>query len=149
MPDEKDVGSLDANFIKPLVDLWMHQNQIMWSRVQLLIALQGAVLTANYALAHKGASIALCVAAVLASLYLIYIWGLDRLVRDKYRDKLKDYGFEIGLTADERKRLRVDVIAGIRLPPVTNARTSLLTIFWFMIVCDLIVLAVSLCIFVY
>jgi hypothetical protein len=130
--------------VKPLVDLWTHQNSLMWSRIQLLSALQGAALVANYALKHPFASIGICLAAICFTLYLSYIWEVDRLVRNSYRDRLYSLGFIVTRDPDERPPLRV---MGIRIPYGFPARISLMLIFWSMIVLDLVVLVVSLAVF--
>jgi hypothetical protein len=56
--------------VKPFVDLWSHQNTLMWSRVQLLSALQGAALVGNYALKNPFASLGICFLAIISTLYL-------------------------------------------------------------------------------
>jgi hypothetical protein len=155
MPDESSLPTPSTKpdpltkpdiVVKPLVDLWTHQNSLMWSRIQLLSALQGAALVANYALKHPFASIGICLAAIFFTLYLNYIWEADRLVRNSYRDRLDRLGFTVTLDPDERSRLGVRIM-GIRIPYRFPARNSLRLIFWSMIVLDLVVLVVSLAVF--
>jgi hypothetical protein len=68
----------------------------MWNRVQLLIAVQGAVFASNYALANKLSSLVLFVAAIVSTLYLAYIWDVDRMIRNKHGDILaKEYDVHI------------------------------------------------------
>jgi hypothetical protein len=118
----------------------------MWSRIQLLSALQGAALVANYVLKHPFASIGICLTAIFFTLNLNYLWEIDRLVRNSYRDRLDDLGFTVTLDPDERSLIRVRVM-GIRIPYSFPARVSLMLIFWGMIVLDLVVLVVSLAVF--
>ena len=93
MPD-KSLPAQDQ--LKPLTDLWMHQNTLMWSRVQLLSALQAATLAGNYVLHNVAASFDLFITEVIATLYLNYIWEVDREIRNSYNSRLNELGFKIG-----------------------------------------------------
>jgi hypothetical protein len=132
--------------VKPLVDLWSHQNTLMWSRVQLLSALQGAALVGNYALKNPFASLGICLLAILSTLYLNSIWEVDRLIRDSYKDRLALLGFKVSLEREEREVLQVRVM-GFRILTHYHARISLLVIFWGMVALDLVVLVASLAVF--
>jgi hypothetical protein len=155
MPDESSLPTPSTKpdpltkpdiVVKPLVDLWTHQNSLMWSRIQLLSALQGAALVANYALKNPFASLAIFLMAIVFTLNLYYIWEVDRLVRNSYRDRLNRLGFTVALDPDKRSRLRVPIM-GIPIPYILPARISLTAIFGGMIVLDLVVLAISLAVF--
>jgi len=131
---------------KLLIDLWMHQNTLMWSRVQLLAAVQGAAFTANYVLHHSFASIGVCVAAAAATCFLIYISNVDRLIRDKYSSELKKHDFQLGFTPEERSKMYVRGL-GFPLRASIHAETTLLSIFWSFIIVDVVVLIASLAVF--
>jgi hypothetical protein len=132
--------------LKPLTDLWMHQNNLMWSRVRLLAALQASALVANYVLKDRAASTALCVVAAAATFFLIYISDVDRIIRDDYRERLKGFGFRIGFDRAERVSRRTH-IAGFHIRTSVTASITLRVIFWAMMVCDFVVLSVSLAVF--
>jgi hypothetical protein len=89
-----------ALVVKPLVDLYMHQNTLMWSRVRLLSGIQASALVANYVLRSVAASLGLFILAVAATLYLNYIWAVDREIRNSYWKRLDDLSFKIGLTPE-------------------------------------------------
>jgi hypothetical protein len=132
--------------IKSLTDLWMHQNALMWNRIQLLSAVQAAVLASNYVL-HKGlVSLCLFVAAIISTLYLNYIWELDHEIRNMYSARLRKLGFDVGLSADERRSVRITLL-GIKLPVYLNAQISLTSIFWGLLIVDTCVFVTSLFMF--
>lgn len=132
--------------VKSLTDLWMHQNALMWNRIQLLSAVQAGVLASNYVL-HKGlVSIFLFLVAVISSLYLNYIWEIDHEIRNIYGERLHKLGFDVGLTADERHALQISLI-GIKLPLYLNSQISLTGIFWGILVVDTCVFITSLFMF--
>jgi hypothetical protein len=118
----------------------------MWGRIQLLSAVQGAALVANYALKDRFASLGICLAAILFTLYLNYIWEVDRLIRESYRERLALLGFKIGVYSEERELCRVHLM-GIPIRARLDARISLILIFWAMIALDLVVLVVSVAVF--
>lgn len=128
--------------VKPLVDLWLHQNTLMWSRVRLLSILQASALVANYVLKNPFASVGICAIAIVATLYLNYIWEVDREIRNSYNVRLRTLGFKIGLTPDERRALRVRVV-GVQIPTKFNAQNTLIGIFWALIALDALVLVTS------
>ena len=132
--------------LKPLNDLWMHQNTLMWSRIQLLSVLQGAALATNYLLHNTIVSVAVFIVVVLATLYLNYIWEVDREIRNSYRERLDKLGFKVCLTDNERREIHIHII-GIRVPANLHARISLTMIFWGMLVVDAVVFVASLAVF--
>jgi hypothetical protein len=72
---------------------------------QLLSALQGAALVANYVLKNPFASLGIYFLAILSTLYLNYIWEVDRLIRNSYAERLKRLDFKVGLEREEREAL--------------------------------------------
>ncbi|HXC27934.1 MAG TPA: hypothetical protein VNV38_08245 [Stellaceae bacterium] len=132
--------------VKSLTDLWMHQNALMWNRIQLLSAVQAGVLASNYVL-HKGlVSIFLFLAAAISTLYLNYIWEMDHEIRNIYGARLQKLGFDVGCTADERRTIRIRLL-GVGLPVYLNSQISLTGIFWAILVVDASVFVTSLFMF--
>jgi hypothetical protein len=84
--------------LKPLADLWMHQNNIMWARVQTLLFMQAGFLGVGYTLwTHKLWYISvlslLLLISLTVSLYLIA--RRDRAKREKYAKVLETLDFYI------------------------------------------------------
>jgi len=132
--------------VKSLTDLWMHQNALMWNRIQLLSAVQAGVLASNYVL-HRGlVSFFLFLVAIISTLYLNYIWEVDREIRNIYSIRLRKLGFDVGLSADERRSIRISLI-GIKLPIYLSSQISLTGIFWGILVVDTCVFITSLLMF--
>jgi hypothetical protein len=144
--DPPPVTGSGTEVIESLVDLWIHHNTLMWGRIQLLSAMQGAVIAANYVLKSGRASISLVLILIIETLYLNYIWEVDRLIRDSYNDRLRDLGFKVNLTSEERRRLQIKVI-GVQVPAHMHAQIALRAIFWGMLVVDAVVLIVSVAVF--
>ena len=94
-------------------DLWIHQNLLMWNRLQTLAILQAGLLGATVTLAGgKWAVLTFFtpVVAIAATFFLMHISSVDRAVRDKYRDDLKIMGITVGfdMTKDaDRERYRL------------------------------------------
>jgi hypothetical protein len=131
-------------FAKSLVDLWMHQNNLMWSRVRSLSALQAAALVANYVLHNKFASLGLCAIAIVATGVLIYMSDVDRMIRDKFQKQLQDdYNFRLGFTPEERKIIHVYIFGSFSVPAILTSKSVLRLIFWTLMVCDGVVLVAS------
>lgn len=133
-------------FAKSLVDLWMHQNNLMWSRVRSLSAIQAATLVANYVLHDRIASLALCFVAITATGFLIYMSDMDRMIRDKFHQQL-DYHFQLGFTPEERSNKGVNIISKFSIPATLTSKSILRIIFSSLIACDSIVLVVSVVVF--
>lgn len=132
--------------VKSLTDLWMHQNALMWNRIQLLSAVQAGVLASNYVL-HKGfVSIFLYLAGMIATLYLNYMWEMDHEIRNVYGARLRDLGFDVACTAEEQHSLKISIM-GIRIPIYLHSQISLTHIFLGIMVVDTIVFLVSLFMF--
>jgi hypothetical protein len=132
--------------VKSFTDLWMHQNALMWNRIQLLSAVQAGVLASNYVL-HKGiVSIFLFLAAMISTLYLHYMWKMDHEIRNIYGLRLHDLGFEVGPTTEECHSLNVYII-GCRLPIYLHSQISLTAIFWGVILVDVSVFCTSIFMF--
>ena len=132
--------------VKSLTDLWMHQNALMWNRIQLLSAVQAGVLASNYVLHKSVVSIFLFIAAVISTLYLNYMWEVDHEIRNFYGARLRKLGFEVGLTADERHQMKINIV-GFRLPLYLHSQISLTAIFWGMMIVDTSVFVTSLFMF--
>jgi hypothetical protein len=139
--------SLDRGVaVKSLTDLWMHQNALMWNRIQLLSAVQAGVLASNYVL-HKGfVSIFLYLAAMIATLYLNYMWAMDHEIRNVYGIRLRDLGFDIACSDEERHSLKISIV-GVRVPVYLHSQISLTHIFLGIMVVDTVVFVVSLFMF--
>ena len=99
MADKPDAN----NTAKILSDLWIHQNRLMWDRLQLLAILQAAFLGAAYTLHVKNWPVAVffvCLFAIVISAALMHTANIDRAIRDKHRDKLLNLGIEVRLQFD-------------------------------------------------
>ena len=132
--------------VKSLTDLWMHQNALMWNRIQLLSAVQAGVLAANYVL-HKGlVSIFLYLAAMIATLYLNYMWQMDHEIRNVYGKRLHELGFDVTCTPEESNSLKVSIV-GLQIPVYLHSQISLSHIFWGMMFVDTAVFLTSLFMF--
>jgi hypothetical protein len=131
---------------KLLLDLWMHQNTMAWSRLRLLSAVQASALVSNYALKNSIASAAICLIAVASTLVLKYFWEVDLRIRDSYNQRLSDLGFKIGLTLDERRAVDVPLL-GSSAPANITTRDWLAAIAYVLIAVDFAVLTVSWMIF--
>lgn len=65
-----------------LMSHYLHQDNLLWSRVQILIAVQGAILVAGFSLrGHWLSSAIMLLGALLTSLVMILVF-LDQTVRD-------------------------------------------------------------------
>ena len=85
-PKHRTKGSApsDAGFFRAVLSYYCHQNQLMWSRVQIFIAVQGAVISGSYYIAPKStvaASILLIIGFVLG-LFLLFMFLRDGQIRD-------------------------------------------------------------------
>jgi len=132
--------------VKSLTDLWMHQNALMWNRIQLLSAVQAGVLASNYVL-HKGfVSIFLYLAAMIATLYLNYMWEMDHEIRNVYGGRLRDLGFDVACSEEEQNSLKITIL-GFQIPVYLHSQISLTHIFWGIMAVDTAVFLVSLFMF--
>lgn len=78
--------------LKSRVDLWMHQNTLLWNRVITTSAVQSASLAGIYALASNGQrfwSVMLCITAFLLTMGIYRLVFLDLRARLYYRRKLR------------------------------------------------------------
>ena len=86
---------------KALVDLWMHQNRLMWDRLNTLGILQIAMLGAAYGLSAEQWSAPLIFYTLVSLVaYTITLWhrsDVDRCVREKHSLKLKKMGLDVRL----------------------------------------------------
>lgn len=143
MPSEDEIQQARSIELKPPVDLWMHQNTLMWSRIQLLSLFQGGALVANSAVGYGAASLCILVVAGAGTIYLNFIWSCDRETRNTYAARLAMLGFKVAPTPDERASMRVPLLFYFRVTGNTHAGQSLAVIFWTMLVIDVVVLVVS------
>jgi hypothetical protein len=79
------------------LDLWIHQNQLIWSRLQWFAISQVTMVSAAYTLSQWLITIGLGLVTILATLALMHITDVDRVIRNKYRDELKTYGISVGI----------------------------------------------------
>ena len=89
--------SADA-LLKSTSDLWIHQNTIMWSRIQTLAILQAGFLGIGFALRalhYWALGVTACAFVMVLSVFLWHITIVDRRNRDIYATRLADMGFEL------------------------------------------------------
>jgi hypothetical protein len=85
----------DSGFFRALISYYIHQDQLMWSRTQILIATQGGFLAGSYSLIGKNDWVAFLMplSAALFTLLLSAVIKLDMSDRDvnlKLMDKIAE-----------------------------------------------------------
>jgi hypothetical protein len=111
IPLSREVGimTLSPDFeAEARLDLWIHQNQLIWSRLQWFAISQVTMVSAAYTLSQWLITIGLGLVTMIATLALMHITNVDRVIRNKYRDELKMYGISVGIdpqqsTADSKR----------------------------------------------
>lgn len=98
----------DDVLFKALIDLWMHQNKLMWDRLRIVGLLQFGLLGAGFYLQTRNASISggalikyypilACLTAIFATIILWHRANVDRGWRDSFQERLIAMGFVVGL----------------------------------------------------
>ena len=74
----------DSGFFRALISYYIHQDQLMWNRTQILIAIQGGSLAGSYSLIGKNNWVAFLIllSAVLFTLLLLAVIKRDIDARD-------------------------------------------------------------------
>jgi hypothetical protein len=95
--------------VEALTDLWMHQNSLMWDRLNTLGVLQVGFLGGVYAVSTEKWAAPLVLWAMAALVFLtLTLWhrsDIDRCVRDKHGDRLRLMGVEVGLDMTDQSDL--------------------------------------------
>jgi hypothetical protein len=83
-PRNTDQGpSVDSGFFRALMAYYIHQNQLMWSRVQILIAIQAGVLGGAYTLRKLVViDVVMLVFGALLTVFLLFMMRRDEQIRD-------------------------------------------------------------------
>jgi hypothetical protein len=98
-----ELGS--ETLFKAALDIWMHQNKLMWDRLQTLSLIQIPLLGASFALATQIPSLAqfaqfAALTALGATFLLWHRTMADRHVRNRYQYILEEKNFIVGLEKD-------------------------------------------------
>jgi hypothetical protein len=98
----------DDVVFKALIDLWMHQNKLMWDRLRIVGILQFGLLGAGFYLQNRNGSVSdkgllkyypvlACLTAIFATIVLWHRASVDRRWRDSFQERLIAMGFVVGL----------------------------------------------------
>jgi hypothetical protein len=82
----------DSGLYRSVLSMALHQDRLLWSRVQLLIAVQGAVLAGSYALRASWLAPAILGFGAALTLLLISLVEKDQLDRDVNQKLLDELG---------------------------------------------------------
>ena len=116
MSTEPECPKCKDKVLERLFTFWTHQNQLMWSRLQIIAVMQLGVFGGWYALAIKGTRpLERGLGAVVAALGVYFAYKMrkliacDRAVRNAKRDAIrlleKDYQKEGALPQERAKQL--------------------------------------------
>ena len=94
-PSLEDIRTPEASLYQALMAHYLHQDRLLWSRVQLLIAVQGAVLVAGFYIHSENSWLAtvIMIAGAMVTIIIFYLVTLDISDRDKHlrvMDKLAE-----------------------------------------------------------
>ncbi len=111
----------DAEFFSALMSLAVHQDSLMWSRVQIILAVQGGVLVGAYGTrAEALVASSLLVFGAAVTLVVLVMMGRDRLFRQLNQPLLLNVGnalakrhgtgwkFSLELDPDQRGMRSID-----------------------------------------
>lgn len=87
-----------------LLDLWLHQDRLIWGRLCLVAGFQAFALTAVYAIRSVLASFAILIVTLAATGFFLYVCQIDRETRDAYGARLAVLRFAVGASADDNPR---------------------------------------------
>ncbi len=99
----KNQGSPDALY-SALISMKIHQDNLLWSRVQILIAIQGAVITGSYFLRTTWISYLLLLNGIFLTILLIFLVSKDQNDRDSNNDLVNELGIKL-IPKDINKRV--------------------------------------------
>jgi hypothetical protein len=125
LPKNRTTQIDPKDLAKILSDHWIHQNILMWGRLQTTISLQLGLLGAAYGLyvlKWHYLTFVCCVAAALATLGLVFISEHDRSIRDQHRLNLEDLGFDFGRGSINQKW--------------PSSRLYMVVVLWFLFILD-------------
>ncbi len=109
--DERSKQQQDADLAvcKMNLDLWIHQNNLMWSRIQSLSLSQaGFFALASFVKSNRNLSMTICVVAVASVIALALNMIGDKLIRDQHRKSIERLGFDVFPGTLVRKNLAND-----------------------------------------
>jgi hypothetical protein len=102
--------------LKAHVDLWIHGDRLVWSRLQLVYFVQFAFFSvAGYMRENDRLVIASCMLAVFLHLYILIIVHFDAQFRDKHADILLDR-YELDANKYGLERLEKPLMVGFFKP---------------------------------
>lgn len=125
---------------KAHLDLWMHQNTLMWGRIQTLIIVQGAYFGVAFFTSEKslrGLLWLAFVATVIFTIALYVICFTDRKVRNWHRQRLIEYGIDPTPPPLFRK-----VLIDYRLPMTSWEHVNQVLVFGTCLLADVLVLRI-------
>lgn len=94
--DTKAEAGVNPQFFTVLMNYYIHQNGLMWNRLQFLVAVQAAVLTGAYTMrSQAGLPVALLVLGFLLSLAVLLMMKRDEQIRDVNRPLIEYIGIKL------------------------------------------------------
>ena len=128
-------------FYRALISLRIHQDRLLWSRVQLLIAVQGAVIGGSYAIGDHFLAGSILFAGFVLSLVIHELVAKDQIDRD-VNLKLIDQLGNLLIPEEIKKGLTQPYIRFSGDPPkycsFTRGRNLIRFAIWFFILLDAI-----------
>lgn len=97
IPEESDSTLPDSTetLFSALISMMIHQDSLLWSRVQILIAIQGAVITGSYILRGSIESKLLLISGFIFTCLLHLLVTKDQKDRDANRELVDELGFKL------------------------------------------------------
>lgn len=80
--ENTEEAEADSGLYRALISHYLHQDRLLWSRVQLLVAVQGAVLAGSYSLRYHWLAIGILSMGVVLTILLILLIEKDQRDRD-------------------------------------------------------------------
>jgi hypothetical protein len=101
----------DSGLYRALVSLYVHQDRLLWGRIQLLIAIQGAVIASGYVTRHSWIGPAVMFAGAFLTLVTLRLAYKDSLDRDVNLELMDELGRNLVPSAVVQKLSRPDATA--------------------------------------
>ena len=129
----------DSGLYRALLSHYVHQDRLLWSRVQLLIAIQGAVLAGSYSLRDHWLAFGILLAGSVITILLILLVEKDQRDRDMNLGIMDILGHRL-LPADLREQPILMTSSWI-----IRGRWLLRIVLWAFVVLDVILFVLYLC----
>jgi len=125
VPEQKLIQNLEkdakqAAVCKLHLDLWLHQNTLMWGRVQTLGFVQAGFLTLAYTLwreeSLKKYAVWACLLGVLVTFGLGVVMWTDRWLRNLHREPIEAFGLNLYPASTSNTPISEDLGASVIEP---------------------------------